>query len=181
MNAIVDFPSLASADLLTQASVEFDAETSTMYWWMKPWPRPCFNATMLDESREFEGRIEQHKGWFMYEGEERRIENTVFGSAIPGIFNLGGDLSMFLGAILFKNREKLLHYARLCVDNMYRRITGYNAQITTYSLVQGKAFGGGFECALASEFIIAEKSATMSWELFHCSLAVLVLRKPKKS
>jgi DSF synthase len=46
---------------------------------------------------------------------------------------------------------------------MHRRVTGFGSEIATYSLVQGKAFGGGFECALASEFIIAEKSATMSF------------------
>ena len=72
-------------------------------------------------------------------------------------------LSMFVQAILRKDRQILAHYGRICVDNMYRRIVGYNAKIATFSLVQGKAFGGGFECALASEFIIAEESATFSF------------------
>ena len=133
-----------------------------MYWWMKPGPRPCFNDALLKESEDFEGRIEQHRGWFMFGGRERRIENAVFGSQISKVFNLGGDLSMFVQAILRKDVDQLTYYGHLCVDNMYRRITGYNADINTFSLVQGKAFGGGFECALASEVIIAEKSATFS-------------------
>ena len=45
---------------------------------------------------------------------------------------------------------------------MHRRISGFGADISTISLVQGKAFGGGFECALASDMIVAEKSATFS-------------------
>jgi DSF synthase len=130
---------------------------------MHPSPRPCFNAGLLEESKEFEGRIEQHNGWFLFEGKEHRIQNAVFGSRTQGVFNLGGDLSMFVQSILKKDSQALAHYGRICVDNMYRRIVGYNAQISTFSLVQGKAFGGGFECALASEFIIAEESATFSF------------------
>jgi DSF synthase len=163
MNTIVEIPSMASANLLKQITVDFDRETSTLYWWMTPSPRPCFNPAFLEESKQFEGRIEQHHGWFIHEGKECRIENAVFGSRVPGVFNLGGDLSMFVQAILRKDRETLTYYGHLCVDNMYRRMVGYNAQVMTYSLVQGRAFGGGFECALASEVIIAEKSATMSF------------------
>lgn len=163
MNAIVEFPHLADPTLLKQVDVEFDAETATLFWWMHPSPRPCFNAGLLEESKEFEGRIEQHNGWFLFNGKECHIQNAVFGSRTPGVFNLGGDLSMFVQAILRKDRQILAHYGRICVDNMYRRIVGYNAKIATFSLVQGKAFGGGFECALASEFIIAEESATFSF------------------
>lgn len=163
MNAVVEFPTLADPKSLTQAVVDYDAETSTMFWWMKPAPRPCFNELLLKESTAFEGRIEQHNGWFMYEGQERPIRNAVFGSAIPGVFNLGGDLAMFVQAILRKDRNVLRGYGHACVDNMYRRMVGYNAEVMTYSLVQGKAFGGGFECALASETIVAEEGATFSF------------------
>jgi DSF synthase len=163
MNAVVDFPVLANPNTLRQIDVEFDTSTSTMYWWMRPSPRPCFNSQFLAESADFERRIEQHQGWFSFGGTQQKIENAVYGSSVPGVFNLGGDLSMFVQAILRKDRETLAHYGKLCVDNMYRRIVGYNAEIATYSLIQGKAFGGGFECALASDFIIAERSATMSF------------------
>jgi len=46
---------------------------------------------------------------------------------------------------------------------MFRRVRGFGADVVTYSLVQGRAFGGGFECALASEIIVAERGATMSF------------------
>jgi DSF synthase len=86
----------------------------------------------------------------------------VFGSHVNGVFNLGGDLSMFIQSIMRKDRDQLLRYGHLCVDNMLRRINGFGADIATFSLVQGKAFGGGFECALASDVIVAERSATFS-------------------
>lgn len=163
MNAVVEFPTLADPSSLTQASVDYDKDTSTMYWWMKPAPRPCFNELLLNESTAFEGRIEQHGGWFMYGGHERPIKNAVFGSSIPGVFNLGGDLAMFVQAILRKDRGLLRSYGHACVDNMYRRMVGYNSEVMTYSLVQGKAFGGGFECALASDTIVAEEGASFSF------------------
>ena len=163
MNAIAEFPTLANAQNLRQIDVEYDAEMLTMYWWMRPAPRPCFNADFLNEVEQFESRLQQHQGWMQYAGRECKVENAVFGSRIEGVFNLGGDLSMFIQAILRKDRRMLTHYGELCVENMYRRVTGFGADIVTYSLVQGKAFGGGFECALASEVIIAEKSATMSF------------------
>jgi DSF synthase len=163
MNAIAEFPALANAQNLRQIDVEYDAEMLTMYWWMRPTPRPCFNADFLNEVEQFESRLQQHQGWMQYAGRECKVENAVFGSRIEGVFNLGGDLSMFIQAILRKDRRMLTHYGELCVENMYRRVTGFGADIVTYSLVQGKAFGGGFECALASEVIIAEKGATMSF------------------
>ena len=163
MNAIVEFPALANPKTLRQIDVDFDDTSSTMFWWMRPAPRPCFNSAFLQESADFERRIEQHDGWLNVGGTHRKIEHAVFGSSIPGVYNLGGDLSMFIQAILRKDRQLLGEYGALCVDNMYRRMTGYGAGIATYSLIQGKAFGGGFECALASDWIVAERSATMSF------------------
>ena len=163
MNAVAEFPSLANTQNLRQIEVEYDAETMTLYWWMNPTPRACFNSEFLQEVERFESRIEQHQGWFHFAGRQCKVENAVFGSRVPGIFNLGGDLSMFIQAILRKDRKTLAQYGELCVRNMYRRVAGFNAGIATYSLLQGKAFGGGFECALASEVIIAERGATMSF------------------
>ncbi len=163
MNAVADFPALANSNNLKQIDVEYDSESLTLYWWMRPSPRPCFNAAFLEESFDFERRLQLHQGWMNHAGKECKIENAVFGSHIPGVFNLGGDLSMFIQAILRKDRESLMHYGDLCVDNMYRRVCGFDADIITYSLVQGRAFGGGFECALASDVIVAERCATMSF------------------
>jgi DSF synthase len=67
---------------------------------------------------------------------------------------------MFITAILRRDRSTIAHYARLCIECAYRRHIGFGAGITTIGLVQGKALGGGFESALACNYIIAERAAT---------------------
>jgi DSF synthase len=162
MNAVVEFPALASLDRMKQFELEYDPEIRALFTWMKPAPRPCFNREFLDDVAKFEGMLEEHQGWIAYRGQAHRVDYAVFGSRTEGIFNLGGDLSMFIQSIMRKDHEALERYGNLCVDNMHRRIRGFGADIGTISLVQGKAFGGGFECALASDTIVAERSATFS-------------------
>jgi DSF synthase len=59
-------------------------------------------------------------------------------------------------------REALAHYAKLCIDNLYPRIRNYNSPtMTTISLIQGDALGGGFETALSSDILVAEESAQL--------------------
>jgi len=163
MNAIVDFPTQTTCKNYTQLEFDFDAELRTLFSWMKPTPRPCFNPVLLEEIERYEEALGLHQGHIHNCGRLERVDYVVFGSRTPGVFNLGGDLSMFIEAIMRKDRESLAYYAHLCVDNQYRRATGFGAQITTVSLLQGKALGGGFEAALATDLIIAERSATVSF------------------
>src|SRR6266496_3362872 len=147
MNAIVEFPTLATLDSYKQLEIEFDGELRTLFSWMNPAPRPCFNPLIVDEITRSEKLLESHQGWINDRGHPQRVDWVVFGSRTPGVFNLGGDLGMFIQAIMRRDRELLADYAHLCVENIYRRATGFGAQITTIALVQGKALGGGFECA----------------------------------
>lgn len=163
MNAIVEFPTLTTLKSYTQLELEFDAELKTLFSWMRATARPCFNPGLLNEIKHCEQALELHQGHFHDSGRLERVSYMVFGSRTPGVFNLGGDLSMFIEAIMRRDRELLNYYAHLCVDNQYRRTTGFGAQITTVSLLQGKALGGGFEAALATDLIIAERSATVSF------------------
>ena len=163
MNAVVDFPTLVAPNNLTQLELEFDAELRTLFSWMRPAPRPCFNPVMLEEIQRSEKNLEFHQGHFYNSGRLDQVDYVVFASRIAGVFNLGGDLSMFIQAIMRKDRESLTYYANLCVENQYRRATGFGADVTTVALLQGKALGGGFEAALACDFIIAERSSTVSF------------------
>jgi DSF synthase len=86
----------------------------------------------------------------------------VTASRIPGIFNVGGDLALFAMLIKAGDREALAQYAKLCIDNIYPRTQAFfSPTLTKITLVQGDALGGGFECALASDVIVAEESAQM--------------------
>ena len=63
-----------------------------------------------------------------------------------------------------RDRDALAHYAQLCIDNVYPRIQSFfSPTLTKISLVQGDALGGGFECALASDVIVAEESAQLGF------------------
>ncbi|HEX5092069.1 MAG TPA: crotonase/enoyl-CoA hydratase family protein, partial [Burkholderiales bacterium] len=95
-------------------------------------------------------------------GEMCKAHHYVLASRTPRVFNLGGDLALFVLLIKARDRDALSHYARLCIDNMYPRIRNFFCPtLTTISLVQGDALGGGFESALSSDIIVAEESAQM--------------------
>jgi DSF synthase len=163
VNAIVDFPRLSTLHSYDQLELEFDPELQTIFSWMAPRPRPCFTARLLEEVRHFEALLEANQGFFSYRGQSEKVDFLVAASRAPGAYNLGGDLAMFVEAIMRKDRERLLYYAELCIENIYRRYTGFGVDIPTIALVQGKCFGGGFECALTSDVIVAERSATFSF------------------
>jgi DSF synthase len=159
MNKIVDFQ-IANNSTLTQVRTQFEEEFGVMTYYMNPEPRPCFNKTCMSELYQSQAALETMQGEVFVNGKLNQANYLVLASDIPGIFNLGGDLSMFGELIRSKARDRLFSYAKLCVNNVW---TFYNMQapVTTVSLVQGQAMGGGFEAALAAHVIVAEKSAMM--------------------
>ena len=96
-------------------------------------------------------------------GHAHSINYAVLASKTPGVFNLGGDLALFRSAIVHRDRTQLEQYARLCVDDLYPWNRNFDLPVTTISLVQGSALGGGFEAALASSVLIAEESSRMGF------------------
>ena len=159
MNTIVDFQQFTNATL-EQVRTNFEEEFGVMTYYMNPAPRPCFNKICMSELHQSQTTLEKMQGQIVVNGKVSQANYLVLASDVPGIFNLGGDLSMFGELIRTKAREHLLGYAKLCVSNVW---TFYNMQapVTTISLVQGQAMGGGFEAALAAHVMVAEKSALM--------------------
>ena len=94
---------------------------------------------------------------------ERTINYAVIASKIPGVFSLGGDLSLFREAISTRDRDMLVQYGRKCVDNLYPWSRNCDLPLTTIALVQGDALGGGFECALSASVLVAEESVRMGF------------------
>jgi DSF synthase len=90
------------------------------------------------------------------------VRYLVMASAQPGVFNLGGDLATFAQAIRSGDRQTLLGYAHQCVELVYGLSTGFGLPIVTVAVVEGRAFGGGLEAALAEDFLIAAPDAQMS-------------------
>ena len=163
MNAPVEIEAMESMfqRKYQQIELRFDPEHAVAWTYMNPLGAPCFNLDMLEELRAHDGAIESCGGRLLYKGELHQIRYYVGASKLEGIFSLGGNLTKLVSLIQAGDRDTLMHYAKLCVDNMYPRICNYNSPITTISLVQGEALGGGFETALSSNVIIAERRSRM--------------------
>jgi len=78
-------------------------------------------------------------------------------------FNLGGDLGLFSKMVRIQDRQGLLEYATDCIRALYANISHFGRDITTISLVNGDALGGGLEAALSSDVVIAEKGVKMGF------------------
>jgi len=160
MNAVVEFPTFDARTQYETIQLDLARELRTLFTWMNPKGRACFSCAMLEEIHTFESLLEFHQGNVFDGTSHCSLDYVVFGSKTPGIYNLGGDLELFISAILRRDRKTIEHYAKLCLDCAFRRHTSFGEGVTTIALVQGKALGGGFESALACNFILAEKSST---------------------
>ncbi len=144
----------------SQLVVYFDKDRHTIRSSMNSNPRPCFTPTLLHEIRSFQQSITDYFSE-LPENEDPDIRYVVLSSENPDVFNLGGDLDHFRTAILSRDRDTLMKYAQGCIDVLYPNIINLDSQVTTISLVQGTALGGGFEAAMSSNVLIAERSAQM--------------------
>lgn len=143
----------------TQFDLDFDGDSQILWARMRGNPVPNFNPALLAEAREIQRAIEASGGRVRIDGAERTFRYVVLGSSVPGVFSLGGDLGLFMQLIRARDRAALERYGRECVDVCYHNVAHYHLPVTTISLVQGEALGGGMESALSSEVVIAERSA----------------------
>ena len=146
----------------TQFSTRYDSDTSAIWCWMQPEPRPCLNVTLIDELEHLQNQLTttyktQHPDSIW------PFRHLILASKTPGIYNLGGDLALFQQCIVHKKEEDLRAYAYKCISLLHRNIDNLDLPITTVSLVQGQALGGGFEIALSCDVIIAERSSQMGF------------------
>lgn len=147
------------ATAFQQLDVEWEKQDATLWCYLAPRPRPCFNPQLLSELNGLKDHLQSF-------GVTRatllqKPSFAVFASKMPGVFNLGGDLGLFRQLIDAKDRQRLEDYARACIDASYQVSIGYDLPLTTISLVQGTALGGGMEGALAANVIVAERGVQM--------------------
>lgn len=135
----------------------FDEKYKTSWCLMKSEPRPCFTNHLLSEFHEYIRAVKQD----MRDSHGEKYDFIVVGSDVEGVFNLGGDLNLFRNCIESNNRDGLFNYAIRCIDILHENISHLDCDLTTIALVQGDALGGGFEAALASNIVIAEKGVKM--------------------
>jgi DSF synthase len=119
--------------------------------------RPCFTEAMLHDFARV--RVLVRNVHAAVPELASPVRYVVLRSPVPGTWNLGGDLNLFAELIRRRDRERLLRYAIAAAESGYHYTTSFGLPLTTVSLVQGDALGGGFEAALSSNLLIAERSA----------------------
>jgi len=139
-----------------ELDVEFDERTRACWCFMKPNGRPSYTPGMLRDLDTLQQAIKKTSTEARASG-ELPVHYFVLGSKVPGIFNLGGDLTLLARHIRSQNRHGLMAYARACIDVLHANAVGLDVPLMTIALVQGDALGGGFESALACDFIVAER------------------------
>lgn len=133
---------------------EFDAPAGI--WWarMAPLGRPSFTDGLLRDIGEMHRDLTR-----LMEAAPGVVRHVVLGSSVPGIYNLGGDLALFARLIRAGDLDGLRRYGHVAVEAIHRNHTAFGLPVTTIALIQGDALGGGFECALAHDVIVAERGA----------------------
>lgn len=141
-----------------QLDIEVNAEQKSVWLYFNSFPRPCFTPTLFEELARFQSILKHHDGRLSCAGEYIDIEYSIITSRHP-VFSLGGDLNYFIECVHKRDRNALAKYARLAIDGMYFNFIGRDLGITTISMIHGDALGGGFEAALSSHVLVAEKRA----------------------
>jgi DSF synthase len=142
-----------------QLEAQYDLDTAALWVRWSPSPRPCFNLGLLAALSQCAQMIQGSGGVLDWDDQRLPVEYTVLASNAPGVFNLGGDLDLFLRAIDARDRTALTDYGRACIHVLYRNYLAHGLPLTTISLVQGECLGGGFEAALSSDILVAERHA----------------------
>jgi DSF synthase len=132
-----------------------------IYWAaMRPSQHPMITMELLRDMM----CVQESVRAIMEEGNREQcqhLEYFVAASQTPGVYNFGGNLAYFADCIRHKDYEGLRNYAYACIEVVYGNAMAFHTPLITIALVQGDALGGGFECALSFDVLIAEKSAKM--------------------
>jgi DSF synthase len=147
----------------TQLSTRFDQDIGVVWMFLNPGSVPCFNPGLLQDIRHHHDFMEKSNGTLWVDDQPHAVRYSILASLTPGVFNLGGQLALFRELIRQQDRESLLHYATKCIDVVSQRALRYNLPLTTITLLQGDALGGGLEAALTSDVMIAERSSKMGF------------------
>src|SRR5574340_91135 len=143
-----------------QLTTYFDPHSQVAWGYMNAEPRPCFTGVLLREIVDWFGDIAKQ----LDEPDCADVNYVVVASAHPGVYNLGGDLNLFRQLIEARDRESLYKYAETCIRPLFLNALHLNRpNLKTITLVQGDALGGGFECALSGNVLIAERGSKMGF------------------
>ena len=146
--------------LLPYIDVKLDFEQKIYWAAMRPSQHPMITMELLRDMM----CVQESVRAIMEEGNReqcRHLEYFVAASQTPGVYNFGGNLAYFADCIRRRDYDGLREYAYACIDVVYGNAMAFHTPLITIALVQGDALGGGFECALSFDVLVAERSAKM--------------------
>ena len=130
--------------------VEWDAELSLVRVKTRIRPIQCYSLAVMAELHQLLTDISASSGL---------VKHLVLSSDIPGVFNFGGDLSLFVLFIRARDLESLQMYGYGCIELVWWMETASSRGVHTVVLVQGDALGGGLKSVLPYHKVIFERSA----------------------
>ncbi len=130
--------------------LEWNSEFSMLRLRMNVRPIQCYSLAVMAELQRAFDDIAANPGL---------VRHYVMTSDVPGVFNFGGDLALFVLLVRARDRESLELYGRRCIDLVWWMEQAATRGIHTTVLAEGDTLGGGLESVLPFQRIIFERSA----------------------
>ena len=157
MNGVVRsdaVPVSALATLMTRPykyiRLEWSEELSALRLRTCVKPIQCYSLAAMAELQRVFSDVSENPGL---------VKHYVMTSDVPGVFNFGGDLSLFVLLIRARDVESLRMYGRRCIDLVWWMENASKLGVHTTVLVQGDTLGGGLESVMPFHKVIFERSA----------------------
>mgnify|MGYP001470310304 CR=1 FL=1 len=113
-------------------------------------PIQCYSLSAMAELQQMLADISAAPG---------TVRHFVMSSDVPGVFNFGGDLALFVLLARAGDIDSLRLYGRRCVDLIWWMENAAKLGVHTTVMVQGDTLGGGLESVLPFHKVIFERSA----------------------
>ena len=130
--------------------LEWSSDVSMLRVKMGVRPIQCYSLAAMGELHQMLSDISANPGL---------VRHFVLSSDVPGVFNFGGDLALFVLLARAGDIDSLKLYGRRCVDLVWWMENAANLGIHTTVLSQGDTLGGGLESVLPFHRVIFERSA----------------------
>ena len=162
LDAPADTSQILDCSRLRDVELRYDHAVGLLWKYIARTSTPYFSHAQLDDIRAVQNAVRDGLHLNLPNFDAAKLKYMVFGSKLPGIFSLGGDLKLFRDLIAKRDRHGLELYSRKATDAIFYHAAN-TADVMTFSLVQGSAMGGGFEAALAGNVVVAERGSRLGF------------------
>jgi DSF synthase len=139
---------------LSQIDAWYEEGRNILWCMLRARPRPSFNPQLLQDIAQLIAAVR---------ASDLPIDFWITGSNVEGVFNAGGDLSYFAQHIRAGERAALRRYAHACIDSLHEAMTGFGVGAISLAMIEGTALGGGYEAALAHDYVLAQTGVKLGF------------------